>query len=642
MQGQRGRHEQARECFRRALERAPDDPLLLANLGIACEALGETEPALRAYDRALEHDRCCRPARLNRARLRLRAGDLAGAREDCEVLLAASPDDVEARFSRAEVALAAGGFDSAIDDCRRVLEQDPAHGGALLDLGVAMAALGRLEGAQAIFDQLRDNPPSALARWRLPGEEAPPALERLDARAIFLNRSWQRLIRADWRDRERLTAMARRLAAEEPTPALAEPAVAFPLLSLDLRPAVLRVWLRRVSAALEEQAPSPAASPPVCRSLRGRIRLGYLSAHFGRHPNSLNMGAVYSAHDRGRFEVVGLSLRPDDGSRWYRWIRNECDQFFNLHALDSEQAARRIRELGVDLLVDLDGYTTGARPEILARRPAPLQLSYLGFPAAIPAAFYDYDICSRAAEHGPWQGDPACPIWLPHTHFPFDERNLPARPSTRAAEGLPEGAIVFCCFCNTYKIEPEVFGRWMQILAGVPDGVLWLLQRSGEASGRLRRAAAEHGIDPGRLLFAPHTEVDEHLARYPLADLFLDTFCYNAHTTAQEALYSGLPVLTSPGATRAARIGASLVRAAGLPELVCRSHEEYRDRAIELGRDRDALRGLKEKLRRNRERAPLFDVAGRIRDLERAYETAWRRHLRGLPPAPIDLSAGTA
>ena len=340
--------------------------------------------------------------------------------------------------------------------------------------------------------------------------------------------------------------------------------------------------------------------------------------------------------------MTGISLGPDDGSPWYRRIASECDRFVELHGMEPADAETRLRRLEIDILIDLDGFTTGSRPALIARRPAPVQISYLGFPAPIPAGFYDYDITCHGAEPEPWQEAPTCPVFLPHNHFLFDDRNRPGATPARSSLGLPDGARVFCCFNNTYKIEPIVFGLWMRLLQAVPDSVLWLLERSPEASHRLRQAAVKQGVEPARLVFAPFVEVEAHLARYPLADLFLDTLIYNAHTTAQEALYCGLPVLTCPGRTRAARIGASLVRAAGLPELVCGSREEYLDRAIRLGRDPAALERLKEKLRRNRESAPLFDVTGRIRDLERALEIAWRRHLQGLPPAPIDLSAGTA
>ncbi len=635
--GQCGRHEQARDQFLRALELTPGDPSLLTNLGIACEALGRRQEALASYDRALAADPDWRDARLNRARLHLARGDTDAAREDYDHLLQRDPADAEARFSRAETGLVDGQFEAVIEDCRLLLQQEPSHGGALLDLGVAMAALGRLEGAQAIFERLRSEPPPALAGWRLPGEEAPPALESLDARAIYLLQAWKRLQRADWRDREKLILMVEQAAEQAPTPALCEPAVAFPLLSLPLEPRTLRIWIRRIARRLEDSAGEGDPCVSVPDPARGRIRIGYLSGHFGNHPNYLNMGRVYDGHDRDRFEVIGLSLGPDDGSCWYHDIATRCDRFLDLHGLDLDGCRKRIRELGVDILIDLDGFTSGARPVLVAQRLAPVQISYLGFAAPMPARFYDYDITSRMAEPLPWQGEPTSPIFLPHVHWLFDERDLPAELLERTAQGLPEDAVVYCCFNNTYKIDPGVFSVWMELLRSVPGSVLWLLVRRQETMENLYRAAAAEGVDPARLVFAPFVDITAHQARYPLADLFLDTFCYNAHTTAQEALWSGLPVLTCPGRTRASRICGALVRASGLPELVCDTPRQYLQRAVTLGRDPSACRNLKERLARNRDEAPLFRVAERIRDLERACELAWQRHLAGQPPAPIDL-----
>ena len=389
---------------------------------------------------------------------------------------------------------------------------------------------------------------------------------------------------------------------------------------------------------------SPASAQPLWRGeiyKNERINVGYVSGDFNQHVMSLLTVGMYECHDRSRFKVTALSYGPDDGSALRRRLQDAFEQFIDVAALHDAAVAARIRDEKIDILVDLKGLTQNARPGIFAQRPAPVQVNYLGYAGTMGADYMDYVVGDRTLIPHAQQ---ACYseniVHLPNSFFPNDaKRVISDRVFTRAELGLPERGFVFCCFNNNYKILPDVFDGWMRILARVEGSVLWLLQDSPIAMANLRREAAARGIDGGRLVFAPRMALPDHLARHRSADLFIDTLPYNAHATAGDALWAGLPVLTRIGEAFAGRVAASMLNAIGLPELATRTPDEYEALAVELAAHPARLAAIKDKLARNRLTTALFNTELFTRHMESAYTAMYERYRAGLPPAPFDVAA---
>ena len=352
-----------------------------------------------------------------------------------------------------------------------------------------------------------------------------------------------------------------------------------------------------------------------------RIRIAYLCAEFHDHPTAVLIAGVFEHHDRTRFDTTAISLGPDNGSTMRRRIEAAFDRFIDVQALSDAEIAAMIREMEIDIAIDLNGQAGGARPGILAYRPAPVQISYLGNCGTMGAPFIDYIIADPIViPKDQVRHYTEKVVYLPNSYQCNDSRrHVPRSTTSRAGAGLPETGFVFCCFNSNYKITPPIFDVWMRLLTACPGSVLWLLGDNPYAILNLRREAAARGVAPERLVFAPRVPNDDHLARHRFADLFLDTLPVNAHATASDALWAGLPVLTCMGNTFAGRVGASLLRAVGMPELVASSLAEYEAMALSLARDPEAMARARTKLASNRSTQPLFDTARITRNLETAY-----------------------
>ena len=332
--------------------------------------------------------------------------------------------------------------------------------------------------------------------------------------------------------------------------------------------------------------------------------------------------------DRSRLEMFAYSLRHDDDNPFLRRARAAFEHFADVSQESVARIAQRIRDDRIAILIDRNGYTLNAKEGIFPLRPAPLQVNCIGYPGTLGAPWYDYIFTDRFSLPEPLQRFyTERPLYMPHAVYPSDTTRLPAGPPpSRAACGLPDAGFVFCCFNNAYKILPEVFAVWMRLLAAVPGSVLWLLDTSAEAKANLRREAAAAGVNPGRLIFAPRLGVGAHVARNAAADLFLDTYPYGAHTTANDALLAGLPVLTCAGDTLVSRIAGSQLNAIGLPELITTSLADYETLALKLAREPGLLQGYRRRLAANRATAPLFDMVRYARDFEAAMERIWAEH----------------
>ncbi len=374
---------------------------------------------------------------------------------------------------------------------------------------------------------------------------------------------------------------------------------------------------------------------------RGRIRLAYLSGELGVHATaSLFVGAL-ELHDKQRFAITVFNDEPRDGSPVQKRVVDAVDEFVDVCEVDDERLVELIKTKRIDILVNLDFPSEEPRNRVFARRPAPVQANYLGHPGTAAVGDCDYLIADSVVippERRQHYLEKI--VYLPDSYQPNDSRHeIAARPMRRGEMGLPEEGFVFCCFNRSLKLNPETLDGWSRILLASPGSVLWLLQDSVAAVGNLRKEAAARGVDPSRLIFANRVSQDEHLARHRLADLFLDTLPCNAHTTASEALWAGLPVLTRLGDTFAGRVAASVLAAVGLPEMIVATQKEYEATAIDLAANPDRLRALKEKLARNRLTTPLVDTKLYTARLEAAFEAMHARRLAGLPPDDIHAPA---
>ncbi len=552
--------------------------------------MGHAEEALAGFDRAVAL-RADAPAAWNNrgtALRSLRRGRDALASYERAVALA--PGHVNALTNRAIALFDLGRLDEALAAAEHALSLAPRFAGALYVRGNVLRDLGRLADARDSYAAALDAAP-----------DHPHALNGLAQAALAL---------CDWTGAAALAPRLRDAAAAGR--ALIQP---FVLMGYSDDEALLK----RCAEHYARRAAPPA--PPLWKGGRyghAKIRLAYLSADFHQHPTALLMAELFERHDRSRFEVTAMSFGPDDGSRMRARLMRAFDRFEDVRELSDLEVARRLRARETDIAVDLGGHTLGARPGIFAHRPAPVQVNYLVYPGTTGAAHMTHVLADRIVlpiDRQPFFSEKI--VHLPHCYQANDATRVAGEAPSRAAAGLPEEGFVFCCFNNSWKITSPVFDIWMRLLAAVPGSVLWLLD--GPAADNLRRQAHARGIAPARLVFAPRLAPDAHLARHRLADLFLDTLPYNAHTTASDALLAGVPVVTRIGRSFAGRVAASLLAAVGLPELVTQTADAYETLALDLARGPELLKATREKLARGRAAMPLYDSARFARDIEAAY-----------------------
>jgi predicted O-linked N-acetylglucosamine transferase (SPINDLY family) len=378
-------------------------------------------------------------------------------------------------------------------------------------------------------------------------------------------------------------------------------------------------------------------SPPLWggeRYAHDRIKVAYLSSDFHVHATAFLIAGLLEEHDRNLFEIFAISFGPDEASEMRCRLQWAVDHFIDAQFQSDESIAELIHALEIDIAVDLKGFTKDARAGILARRPSPIQVNYLGYPGTMGAEFIDYIVADSFVVPSSQQEHFSEKIvYLPGSYQANDaKRRIADRLPMRAEVGLPEGAFVFCCFNNNYKITPDLFDIWMRLLNEIDQSVLWLFEGNQSSPGNLRREAAARGIDGDRLIFAKYLSSEDHLARHKLADLFLDTLYCNAHTTASDALWAGLPIVTCAGKTFASRVAGSLLTSIGLPELIAYSPQEYEMLALRLARDPNYLTFIKHKLACNRQQMPLFNASRFAKQIESAYQTMWECYRKGQPP----------
>jgi predicted O-linked N-acetylglucosamine transferase (SPINDLY family) len=514
-----------------------------------------------------------------------------------------------------------GDLSACMDAYQKAMALNPRLYQAAVNLGLAHEAAGQRE--------------QALQSWR-------QALQPAEAQTLLLNHSG-RLLDASKQYPEAENALLRSLLADPDQPAVTQHYMgvrrrqclwpSLPLLPVPRQPDPLDVGPFYALAEFEDPAlqleaarrfvqrrlPNPLPAPLAAGRRYGhkKLRIGYLSGDFRMHAVSFLTAEVFELHNRDRVEVYGLDYSLDDGSALRQRVLGAFDVHLPLHQLSDAQAAEHIARHEIDVLVDLTGLTAGSRFGILPLRPAPVQVSYLGYMGSSALPGVDYVLADRFVFPPALQAHfTEKPLYLPHTYQVNDRsRHIGPAPS-RASQGLPDGAVVLCSFNNTYKITPQVFAVWMRILLRAPEAVLWLLEDNPNARSNLLAQARAAGVSPDRLHFAGRVSPSQYLARYRCADLFLDTSPYNAGTTASDALWAGLPVLTCPGRSMVSRMAGSLVRAAGLPELAVQSWQAYEDMAVDLACRPGKREALRSRLAALRDTCALFDSPAFVRDLE--------------------------
>jgi predicted O-linked N-acetylglucosamine transferase (SPINDLY family) len=675
---QQGRAVDALPYFERALMLQPLAPDLLANYGIALDAVGRSEEGLQAFGRLVKASpkdsrswnyRGALLGKLQRNEAALADFERAVALDpanveawnNCGLVLMAlgrprealksydrvlqlRPDFVETRNNRGLALKAAGEAGAALAEFERVLEVSPAHAGAQVNRASVLWAMGEVDQALQAYDRalaLEPNLPEALASranclWTRKGDLAGAMadLERLVAvrpdypyaRGNLLH---LKMHAGDWRDLAgQLTAVTEGVRAGR---RVVEPYVHQGFAS---SPADL---LASAKLFTQDKYP-PVAHAQVRQRRPGRIRLGYLCGEFRAQATMYLAAGLFEHHDRGRFEVFGFDNSRDDGSAMRSRVGAAFDKFAPIQTLSDRDAARLIADEAIDILVDLNGYFGALRMGVFAHRPAPLQVNYLGFPGTLGADYIDYILADdEVIPKGEERFYSEKVVRLAGCYQVNDSARVRPSADTRAAHGLRQTDFVFCHFNASYKITPEMFALWARLLAKVPASVLWLLESNALLAANLQREIARAGLDPARLVFAPTMEHAAHVSRLALADLFLDSLPYNAHTTASDALWAGLPLVTCRGTSFAGRVAASVLAAAGLPELITSSLHEYETLALRLARDRELLQSYRDRLTREATRLSLFDTARSTRQIEAAFEQMMMRWTKGERPAGFDV-----
>jgi protein O-GlcNAc transferase len=621
-----GEYGRAAVYLRKALEIAPDHVDAHANLGLALFHQDKFEPAAQHFQKALAIIPNHGAALANLGLLRLVQGRYSDAVKAYQKALAVDPKRPSWLGNLAAAWMELGQFRKAAACYTDALKLAPQNIANCVGLGVALRALGDFNGSIKIL--------------KLALEAEPCNSDVIANLAVACQHTcqWETLscLHAELDKTAGNRYAAGELPAEEPLFNIRRRS------DLGLNLAVASAWSRHIEHRALKCA--EVFNHDLHRGRRDRITIGYLSYDFRDHPVAQQLFPLFRRHDRNKFKILAFSMGPNDDSDYRRQVHNGCDAFFHLDTNNLKAASETIYDQHVDILIDLMGHTNHNRMGILALRPAPLQISYLGFLASTGASFMDYVIADEVVvpeEHAVSYSEKI--IWMPYCYqFNHLETVQSGRVSSRKEWGLPEAAFVFCCFNQTYKIDAAVFSTWMQILNRVPESILWLYQDNSEAADHLRATAETQGIEQSRLIFAEKVPLADHLKRLELADMALDTTNYNGGATTSNALRAGLPVLTVLGRHWVSRMSASHLLSIGLPELVAQDLAEYRQKATDLATTSALLEATRNKLQQNLEKTPLFDAEQYVRYFEDGLAKAWRNHQLGLNKSHIRVPATVA
>lgn len=638
-----GSLERAVLAFRRALALKPDYATAHNNLGTALRAKGDLDAAIASYERALAFEPAYADAHNNIGNALKDQGNLDEAITAYEAALRIRPNYADAYNNMGNALKDQGSLHAALAAYHRALEIRPDFATASNNKGNVLMAQGNLEGAVAAYRRaLAVRPDYASAHFNMGNalknqgilDDAIAAYERAlkiqpdypDAEAQILH---QKQHICDWDGFAQLEEASARLGITTPS------VPTFAMLSMSDNPQQQLARSRTWASERYRQVSDLIQARPVSRP--SRLRVGYFGADFQDHATLYLLAGLLRRHDSARFDVHVYSYGMRKTGELRKRTEKEVDHFFDVSDQADMTIVAHAHEHHLDIAIDLNGYTTNSRSTLFQHRLAPVQVNYLGYPGSLGADFIDYIV-----------GDPiVIPedqrahysekiIYLPHCYQPNDDtREIAETPTTRADHGLPEDAFVFCCFNNTYKISPLEFDIWMRVLTQVEGSVLWLMKSNAQSKANLCNEAERRGVDPSRLVFAEKLSHAEHLARHKHADLFIDTFHFNAHTTASDALWGGLPIVTCRGKQFAACVAASLLNAVGLTELIAKTRQEYEDLMLALARQPHRLAEIRQKLRRNRLKEPLFDTARYTRNFEQGLTLIYDRYFEGKSPQDV-------
>ena len=660
-------YDVAAELLSRAIQVKKKDPLLFFTLGVALQKWGKLDEAVLKYKKAVTLKPDYTQAHINMGIILMEQGKLDEAVLKYKRVIALEPDHASVHFDIGQILRKQGKIDEAVLAYQKAIALKPEYAEAYNAIGVIFEGRRKFAEAAEMYGQaISVKPDYAVARFNLGNsfkeqgkqdeaiaQYAEAIVLKPDFAAAHINLGNMLEKRGMLNEAVLLYEQALTLQPDDPK-RLAElvhfiyHACAWDkigghearLLGMvrQKREGISPFAILGMSSTAEDQLicarsfdggkwqPQKSLFIHNSKKSGGRIKIGYLSSDLHNHATAHLMADLFERHDRSRFSITAYSYGPDDGSPVRKRLVKAFDSFIDLRDFSDGDAAQKIYDDGIDILIDLKGgYTTDARIGIPARRPAPLQVNYLGYPGTMGADFIDYIIADRfiiPEDQEKFYSEKV--VCLPDCYQPNDtHRQIAETTPMREACGLPERGFVFCCFNANYKITPQIFDIWMRLLQEVPGSVLWLLEGNQSVKGNLKHEVERRGVDPSRIIYAPKVSPSAHLARHRLADLFLDTLPVNAHTTASDALWVGLPVLTCVGTTFAGRVAGSLLKAADLPELITYSLENYEALALQLAQNPARLPTIRQKLERTRLQVPLFDIEKFLKNIEKAYQTMW-------------------
>lgn len=631
--------DEALESYEQAIRLNPGDAVTWNNKAITLNSMGLYEQALLAYQRALQLTPQYAGAHYNRGITLATLQRLDDALAAYEQAILYNPVFANAIYNRGILLESVNDPEAALSAYDRAIDINPYHAEAHNNRGNSLRKLGRIEEAIAAYDMaIQLKPEHAEAHNNraniLRGlDRFPEAIEGYcramtidpDHLYAFSNYVDSKLRICEWTD---LAEIQKQIENRINNGQSVDPFLA---LYCNTTAQQQLVCAKRFIDTLFPEPLPPLWQGEMYR--HERIRLAYLSSDFHNHATAYLMIELLENHNRDKFEITAISFGPDDHSGYHYRLQQAFDRFLDVNGKDDAEVARLINTLEIDIAIDLKGNTQGSRPGILAHRPAPVQVNYLGYPATMGADFIDYIIVDPVTVPASEQVNFSEQLsHLPDCYQANDSgRVIAERTPMRAECGLPEEGFVFCSFNNNIKITPRFFDIWMRLLDTIPGSVLWLLEDNGFVKANLRMEALARGVSPDRLVFAPRMTIEEHLARQRLADLFLDTLPFNAHTTASDALWAGLPVLTCTGITFAGRVASSLLKAVGLPELVTETSEDYEALAKRLATTPAYLKELRTRLEKNRQSTPLLDSDRFRKNIEAAYLQMWKNWQHARP-----------
>lgn len=631
----------------------PDSPEILLNIGVCLTGMGKYDDAIKNYKKALKLRPNYVQALTNIGAVYARKGQFEPALNSYQKALEIDENYTEAYIFLGNVLLAQGNIDDAVMCYKMATEKDKKNAEAFNNLGAAYARGQKYSEAVKAFRKslsLEKGTQDALTNLAIVYSVA----KKIEKAIIYLRKALSLFPKdgavmgnlviqlkeaADWNSLVKLEKDLNQVTASEIKYKLKPGEDPFTNVIRYANPKrnfeLARLWSKNLEAGITLKKVFKFSKVGT----KDKLNIGYVSAHFHDHPTNHLIAKLFSSHNKKKFNVFIYSLSPDDDSSFFKNIRESGCQFTDLFHANFSESAKKIYEDKIDILIDLDGYTDNNRLQIFAIKPAPIEATYLGFPGTTGTTFMDYMITDKIVSpvsHAKYYSEKL--VYLPNSYqVNNNSQKISAKKYTRRDFGIPEKSFVFACFNGTYKIEPGLFDIWMRLLKKIPGSVLWLFKTSDVAERNLKKEAAKRGMDPKRLIFSDRLTKEKHLARLGLADLALDTFTCNGHTTTSDSLWAGVPVITLQGKHFASRVSASLLTAIGLPELITKTPKEYEALALSLVRNPKKLNAIRYSLIANRLKEPLFDTERFTRNLETAYQIMWKRYSKGQKPVSFEV-----